>query len=155
MRAVSLLVLVSFLSVPALARAQDDDSEGLGPAAFKTAAQKVIHTGMKAMRSCQEKAVKKHPKAAGKVTLGWMVNADGAVSDAKVLSSTTHDEALDGCAVGQVAGWRFPARKVPAGITPLMAMRTTITFEKPKPKKAKKKGAGKPAAKAKPNGASS
>ena len=154
MRTVSLLVLVSFLSVPALARAQDDDTQGLGAAAFKTAAQKVIQAGMKAMKTCQETAVKKHPKVAGKVTVGWLVDARGVVSDAKVLSSSTHDKALDACAVKEVGGWRFPVRQVPAGIAPMMAMRTTITFAKPKPKKDATKKGKKGAGAAKPSGAS-
>lgn len=63
------------------------------------------------VQACLAEAHKEKADAAGTAELGIVVSSAGAVSDVKVLSSTTKMPTLDQCIVAKVKTWTFPKPK--------------------------------------------
>lgn len=67
------------------------------------------------MRECYAAALADRPELAGRVTLGFDVEADGTVTGTRVShASTLDDDAVESCLVASVAAVRFPALDPPA-----------------------------------------
>ena len=75
----------------------------------KSVIDRVIKRHLNQIRYCYEKELKAHPRLAGKVVISFTIDADGAVSDAAVKSSTLADPVVEGCVRSRFARMRFPA----------------------------------------------
>lgn len=86
---------------------------GAGGAIEKGALQKVIQSHQGEIVKCYEERLSHDPRLAGKVTMRWVVQANGGVGEVKVADATTlEDHALHECMKARIATWRFPR---PAG----------------------------------------
>jgi hypothetical protein len=56
--------------------------------------------------SCLERALKEAPTLAGRVSVGWTI-VEGRVTESHLVANTTGDDALGGCVVAAVRGFRF------------------------------------------------
>ncbi len=61
-----------------------------------------------AIQRCFEQALRKQPKLAGKVTVSFVIGAQGSVTSASVQNSTVSSTALERCVVDRVRSFRFP-----------------------------------------------
>jgi TonB family protein len=76
---------------------------------------------------CYDNELKRSPGIRGKMVAAITVAASGAVTDARVVSSTVGSSGLSECALAQIREWRFPA--VPSGTT---VFRAPFVFTPPK-----------------------
>ena len=65
-----------------------------------------------AVIACYERALKRSPNLAGKITLRFTISAIGKVTTADVENNSLGDDEVADCMVATVKSWRFPA---PAG----------------------------------------
>ena len=59
------------------------------------------------IQGCVEAALKTKPELKGRVSASWKIT-DGVVSDARIVSDDTGDDALGTCILGVVKGMQFP-----------------------------------------------
>ena len=71
-----------------------------------------IRRNMKQIRYCYQRALTETPTLAGKLTVKFVIAADGTVSSATTKASTLDNAALESCVNGRVMRFSFPA---PAG----------------------------------------
>ncbi len=69
---------------------------------------KVVASHAAAIQFCFEKELQRFPHLQGKVVLGWRVELDGRVSNARVDSSSLNNAGTEGCMVRQLKMWVFP-----------------------------------------------
>jgi TonB family protein len=69
---------------------------------------RVVRANQAALRYCYETEVQRQRSLRGKVVVQWRVNTSGAVSTARVASSTLNSASVEGCILRQVKKWRFP-----------------------------------------------
>ncbi len=70
--------------------------------------QRVVARSAGAIRACYERGLAQRPGLAGRVTVGFEIQRNGAVSGAHVESSTLGHPGVERCVVGVVARLRFP-----------------------------------------------
>lgn len=58
---------------------------------------------------CYENELKKSPGLRGKMVVSLTVEADGTVSSVLLVEDTLRSDAVSGCVLAQMQGWRFPA----------------------------------------------
>lgn len=70
--------------------------------------QRVVRIKRNAVKYCYEKALVKDPELSGKVTVKFVISAQGRVSSAQIASSTLGSGEVESCLTRQVKRWRFP-----------------------------------------------
>ncbi len=70
----------------------------------------VIRSNLNQIRHCYEQLLQRSPKAAGKVTVDFVVGAAGNVQTVGIDSggTTISDSVLRGCITGKIKRWKFP-----------------------------------------------
>ncbi|MFY1826065.1 AgmX/PglI C-terminal domain-containing protein [Myxococcus fulvus] len=68
----------------------------------------VIHENREEIHRCHLWVWGTRPLRYGKITVHFVIAAEGYVSEAKVQETTMHEPELEDCIVGQVRTWRFP-----------------------------------------------
>jgi len=81
------------------------------------AIQRVVVMHRAEVRACYEAGLKKNPDLAGKVVVAWVIAPGGAVSSARIASSTLANANVEACIVSRVQTWRFPAPGSPTDVT--------------------------------------
>jgi TonB family protein len=69
----------------------------------------VVQRHAAAVRFCYNRLLTRRPGASGQLVVRLTVDQDGAVSEASLVRSSFSDPELEGCVMGQVREWRFPA----------------------------------------------
>ena len=72
----------------------------------------VIRSQHNAIRHCYEKILQKQPNAAGKVTMRFVIGANGSVLTTSVQQDTIRSSELNSCIIARIRTWKFPK---PAG----------------------------------------
>jgi outer membrane biosynthesis protein TonB len=89
-----------------------DAAGGRGaPAASGLTRQQVLRVvmGQRAtFQACFERELRRKPDLAGQIVVSWHIGADGQVGEARLESSTMHDERVEDCIVTAVRALRFP-----------------------------------------------
>jgi hypothetical protein len=75
--------------------------------------RKVIQDHAAQIRYCYEQQLSVNPKLAGKVSIKWVINADGSASQAQVEagSTTLEDPKVHECMMARIQSWQFPRPK--------------------------------------------
>jgi hypothetical protein len=71
----------------------------------------VIKRNMAAIRYCYQRELTKNPALAGKITVKFVIAADGTVSSATTKSSSMGNPAVEGCINGRFLRFQFPQPK--------------------------------------------
>jgi hypothetical protein len=71
--------------------------------------RRVVMSHQGALRACYEIEAQKDPTLRGGVTVGWTIDASGAVTSANLSGSTIHNSRVEGCVLRQVRSWHFPS----------------------------------------------
>jgi outer membrane biosynthesis protein TonB len=79
--------------------------------------QHVVSTHRASIRACYDPESWRNPSLSGRVTLQWLVKADGSVDGAHVAQSTLDNSVVESCMVKDVTSWRFPAANGESNIT--------------------------------------
>jgi hypothetical protein len=66
----------------------------------------VVRSNKGSLLFCHEQALKKNPKVAGKIVVGWTVSANTA-TDVYVIDNTTDDRDLETCVISKIRRWKF------------------------------------------------
>lgn len=77
----------------------------------KRIVQKVVKQHHGELRACYEKEVAKKKGLSGKIIVRWIIEPQGSVMKAVVMSTTMNDSAVEGCVVNSIKYWRFPPLK--------------------------------------------
>jgi hypothetical protein len=72
------------------------------------AVAQVIRRGMGAIRSCYQRALKRNPQLAGKITVRLAINTMGKVTSVSIDADTIGDPTVTSCIKGYASRWRFP-----------------------------------------------
>jgi hypothetical protein len=72
------------------------------------AVAQTIRRGMATVRTCCQRALKRNPDLAGKITIRLNVNTMGKVTSVTVDSDTLGDPVVATCIKGYARRWRFP-----------------------------------------------
>ncbi len=70
--------------------------------------QAVIRANLNQIRHCYEQLLQRSPSAQGKVKVRFVVQPNGRVGSAKIVSSDINDSVMRGCVTGKVKRWKFP-----------------------------------------------
>src|SRR5690606_727636 len=68
----------------------------------------VIRANLNQIRHCYEQTLQRSPNAAGKMSVMFVVGANGRVTTVNVTSSTIADSRMRGCVTGKIQRWAFP-----------------------------------------------
>jgi outer membrane biosynthesis protein TonB len=79
--------------------------------------QHVVSTHRASTRACYDPESWRNPSLSGKVTMQWVVKADGSVDGAHVAQSTLGNSVVESCMVKDVTSWRFPSTGGESNIT--------------------------------------
>jgi hypothetical protein len=69
---------------------------------------RVVRANQAAIRYCYEVEVQRQPNLRGRVSINWRINLAGAVTSARVASSSLNNASVEGCMTRQIRRWRFP-----------------------------------------------
>jgi len=83
------------------------DSTGEGQLGLD-AIQQVVNRHMQAIQHCYEAQLLREPNLSGKAVFDWTISSTGAVSSARLHSSTLGSDAVTSCILAQIRTWRFP-----------------------------------------------
>ena len=75
----------------------------------KDAIRKVVRAHLDEVRACYNEGLKRDPELAGRIVLGFVISAAGAVSQATIAESTVPDTQVGACVVSAAQTWVFPA----------------------------------------------
>ena len=88
------------------------DSEAAGDAAEGRLdpgpVQRVIHDNLPGITACYERHAWTD-RQSGRISVRWVIAADGRVDSAQVVDDTLGNPALGRCLLEEVCAWRFPA----------------------------------------------
>jgi outer membrane biosynthesis protein TonB len=73
-----------------------------------SAVARVLRRGMRALKACYQKALKRNPKLAGKVAVILTINKLGKVTRVEIDQDTVGDSAVTSCIKSYCKRWRFP-----------------------------------------------
>jgi len=75
--------------------------------------RKVIQEHASQIRYCYEQELQRDPKLEGKVSIRWVINADGRVANPQVDSGSTTlgSDRVHRCMMDRIASWEFPKPK--------------------------------------------
>jgi len=77
--------------------------------------RKVIQEHASQIRYCYEQELQRDPKLEGKVSIRWVINADGRVQNAQVDggggATTLQNDRVQRCMMDRIASWEFPKPK--------------------------------------------
>jgi TonB family protein len=73
--------------------------------------RQVIHRNRNQIRYCYEAQLPRYPKLSGRVTVKFVITAEGGVSSSNVSQSTAGNAELETCVAGRVRTWQFPKPK--------------------------------------------
>lgn len=73
--------------------------------------RQVIRRNRNQVKYCYELQLQRNPKLAGKVSIKFVITADGTVASSQVASSTVNNAELETCVAGRVRAWEFPKPK--------------------------------------------
>jgi hypothetical protein len=71
----------------------------------------VIKRNMAAIRYCYQRELTKNPSLGGKITVKFVIAADGTVSQATTKATTMNNPAVESCINGRFARFQFPQPK--------------------------------------------
>ncbi len=74
----------------------------------KAVIRRVIRSHQSAIKYCYEKELTKDPSLQGKVTISFIIKADGMVGSASVANTTLNNKAVEGCVTRVVQRMAFP-----------------------------------------------
>ncbi|HTN53465.1 MAG TPA: AgmX/PglI C-terminal domain-containing protein, partial [Anaeromyxobacter sp.] len=79
----------------------------------KELVRKVIQDHAAQIRYCYEQQLALNPRLAGKVSIKWVINADGSASSPQVDGSATtlEDAKVHECMMSRITSWQFPKPK--------------------------------------------
>jgi hypothetical protein len=79
----------------------------------KELVRKVIQEHAAQIRYCYEQQLALNPKLSGKVSIKWIINADGSAAGAQVdgASTTLQDAKVHQCMMARIVSWEFPKPK--------------------------------------------
>jgi hypothetical protein len=69
---------------------------------------KVIHAHMKEIRYCYENTTLRQGKVDGKVSVAFIINGKGRVSNRSIASTTIEEGSLGECIMRKLTAWQFP-----------------------------------------------
>ncbi|MBC7173348.1 MAG: AgmX/PglI C-terminal domain-containing protein [Polyangiaceae bacterium] len=69
---------------------------------------RVVRRNQSAIGYCYETQLQRQPSLRGQVTIAWTITLSGAVSGARVGSSSLRNTSVEGCVVRVVGRMRFP-----------------------------------------------
>jgi TonB family protein len=73
--------------------------------------RQVIKRNIGQIRYCYESQLSRYPKLNGKVSVKFIITAQGTVSSSNVAQATTNNAELETCVAGRVHTWQFPKPK--------------------------------------------
>ncbi len=75
--------------------------------------RKVIQDHASHIRYCYEQQLTVNPRLQGKVSIKWVINGDGTVSNAQIdrFGTTLEDGKLHECMMARITSWQFPKPK--------------------------------------------
>ena len=73
-----------------------------------SAVSRVIRRGMRAIRTCYQRALKRNPKLSGKVAIRLTIAATGKVTSVEIEENSMGDAQVASCIRGYAKRWRFP-----------------------------------------------
>ena len=68
----------------------------------------IIRRGMSAITTCYQRALKRNPQLAGKITIRMSINTMGKVTAVAIDADTIGDPQVTSCIKGYASRWRFP-----------------------------------------------
>lgn len=77
----------------------------------REAVRRVIRAGLREIRGCYERELNKLNRTQhleGKVVIGWTIADHGRALNAKVVSSSLNNRAVENCVRDRLSTWRFP-----------------------------------------------
>ncbi len=74
----------------------------------KEVIRRIVHRHMNEVKFCYERELAKQPKLSGRVSIKFIIKADGGVQDAAVSDSTVKNPAMENCIAAAVRRWTFP-----------------------------------------------
>ena len=77
----------------------------------KEVIRRVVRRNLSQVRYCYERELMKNPRLVGKLTIKWVVAADGTVARASVMDSQLNNPAVERCMTQKIKRWRFPKPK--------------------------------------------
>jgi hypothetical protein len=72
------------------------------------AIRRVVRRHLPEVRFCYEQGLQTNPSIEGRVTVGWIIGATGAVQSATVQGSDLGNSEVERCIAGAVRRWTFP-----------------------------------------------
>lgn len=73
-----------------------------------SAVARILSRGMRALKGCYQRALKRNPKLSGKITVILSINATGKVTKVEIDTDTVGDSSVNACIKGFSRRWRFP-----------------------------------------------
>jgi hypothetical protein len=73
--------------------------------------RRIVREHASQIRYCYEKELVRSPGLSGKVTMRWVINAEGAVTQSKAAASSLRNKSVEGCLAQKIRTWRFPKPK--------------------------------------------
>jgi tetratricopeptide (TPR) repeat protein len=80
----------------------------IGPAADREAIAATVQAGLAPIQACYTDRLKRNRRLAGKLEVGFTIEADGSVSQAAVTRSELNDEIVESCVVEAMQALSFP-----------------------------------------------
>jgi TonB family protein len=80
------------------------------PLSDREAVHRVVRSHTGAVRYCYEKELARKPDLSGRVTTHFVIDKNGAVTEATITESTLGDSAVEDCLLRQIRSWHFPAK---------------------------------------------
>ncbi len=73
------------------------------------AIRRVVRRHLNEVRFCYEQGLQSNPSLEGRVTVRWIIDGTGRVQGSSLASSSLSNGGVEGCIVGAVQRWTFPA----------------------------------------------
>jgi TonB family protein len=71
---------------------------------------KIVHNHTRALQDCYKQELKYDPAIKGKIVVRFVIDPEGVVTNASIVSSTLNSPRMEQCILTRVKGWRdFPA----------------------------------------------
>jgi len=79
--------------------------------------RRVVRRNLGQVRACHEMGLRQNPSSSGRVTVRFVVGADGTVAASDVAASTMPDPQVASCVASVVRRWQFPAPEGGGAVT--------------------------------------